>query len=174
MVSLSGVEEGLPARLQSFTRKDLQSAAPSEAGSRGRRSQLPNGVSPRPSVASQARRLTERVRSEGAGRRLLLFGLQVGQAGGRGVRRRARRRRRLGEQGLGQLALLLLDLLLQAGDCPRGLAAARPSGAAMSGPPAPPRPRGPRAGAGSVTGETQRQQSGRPSAPGGRGRVQGP
>lgn len=79
------------------------------------------------------RRLTERVRSEGVGRRLLLFGLQVGEARSRGVRGEAVRgrlacrgvqrqgwrwrRRWLHEQGLGQLALVLLDLLLQVIDC---------------------------------------------------------
>lgn len=89
-------------------------------------------------AAHRGRRLTERVRSKGAGRRLRLFGLQVGQAGGRGVRgeavhgrfacrrvqRQVRRGRRgLHEQGLGQLALLLLDLLLQVSDCARDLVA---------------------------------------------------
>ena len=86
-------------------------------------------------AVTRGRRLTKRVRSKGAGRRLLLFGLQVGQAGGLRVRREAvhgrfacRRvqrqvRRGLHEQGLGQLALLLLDLLLQVSDCARNLAA---------------------------------------------------
>lgn len=41
----------------------------------------------------------------------------------RGVQRQVRRRRRLHEQGLGQLALVLLDLLLQVRDCARDLAA---------------------------------------------------
>lgn len=76
-----------------------------------------------------SKRLTEWVRSKGVGRRLLLFGLQVrgvrGEAvGGRlacsGVQRQVRRRR-LHEQGLGQLALVLLDLLLQVSDCARDL-----------------------------------------------------
>lgn len=41
----------------------------------------------------------------------------------RGVQRQVRRgRRRLHEQGLGQLALVLLDLLLQVSDCARDLA----------------------------------------------------
>lgn len=89
-------------------------------------------------AVTRGRRLTKRVRSKGAGRRLLLFGLQVGQAGGLRVRREAvhgrfacrrvqrqvrRGRRGLHEQGLGQLALLLLDLLLQVSDCARNLAA---------------------------------------------------
>lgn len=37
-----------------------------------------------------------------------------------------RGRRRLHEQGLGQLALVLLDLLLQVSDCARNLAAETP------------------------------------------------
>lgn len=42
----------------------------------------------------------------------------------RGVQRQVRRgRRRLHEQGLGQLALVLLDLLLQVSDCARNLVA---------------------------------------------------
>lgn len=55
------------------------------------------------------------------------------------MQRQLRRgRRRLHEQGLGQLALVLLDLLLQVSDCARNLAAdTRPSAAGNAARPSP-------------------------------------